>query len=354
MPGELLCGVLESSRFISANAEHVQVNQQAAQQVAEKLLPQFLASCQLPDQETTPTFEPPGLSPSEILEWTFLLDTLNFCFWSDEATLFTSSHAGKQWTGYWSLCAALLKAVEDGMPIYRPSCYGSISTKQMQQIFRSETHVELPLLSSRRKNLIEAAQVLNKEFNGQVSELIRRSEKSAEKLVVLLVRHFPSYRDTGYYKGREVSFLKRAQIFVADVWHRFGGKGPGEFNDITSLTMFADYRVPQGLLYLEVLEYSKELMNTLRAGQHLEAGGEWEAEIRGCSIWAVELIRREMCQLIESLPDSDEVGVAGGGGGGVVINAAMLDFFLWNYTKSHSNRPALADCPIHHTLTIYY
>lgn len=104
------------------------------------------------------------------------------------------------------------------------------------------------------------------EFNGQVSELIRRSEKSAEKLVSLLVHHFPSYRDMGYYKGREgekthtlwqhhllfpslppfiphtVSYLKRAQIFVADVWHRFGGKGPGEFTDITSLTMFADYR----------------------------------------------------------------------------------------------------------------
>ena len=39
-----------------------------------------------------------------------------------------------------------------------------------------------------------------------------------------------------------VSFLKRAQIFVADVWSRFGGTGYGEFNDIDTLTMFADYR----------------------------------------------------------------------------------------------------------------
>lgn len=60
-----------------------------------------------------------------------------------------------------------------------------------------------------------------------------------------------------------------------------------------------------------------------------------------------------MCQMIESHSDSDKVGVISEGGGGVVLNAAMLDFFLWNYTKSQ-NRPALADCPIHHTLTIYY
>ncbi len=39
-----------------------------------------------------------------------------------------------------------------------------------------------------------------------------------------------------------VSFLKRAQIFPADVWDRFGGCGFGEFNDIHTLTMFADYR----------------------------------------------------------------------------------------------------------------
>ena len=39
-----------------------------------------------------------------------------------------------------------------------------------------------------------------------------------------------------------VAFLKRAQIFVADVWSRFGGTGYGEFIDIDTLTMFADYR----------------------------------------------------------------------------------------------------------------
>ena len=33
----------------------------------------------------------------------------------------------------------------------------------------------------------------------------------------------------------------RAQIFAADLWHRFGGCGYGGFHDIDSLTMFADY-----------------------------------------------------------------------------------------------------------------
>lgn len=41
------------------------------------------------------------------------------------------------------------------------------------------------------------------EFSGKVSELIQRSQKSVQNLVSLLVRHFPSYRDVSFYKGRK-------------------------------------------------------------------------------------------------------------------------------------------------------
>ena len=62
------------------------------------------------------------------------------------------------------------------------------------------------------------------------------------RLAHLLASRFPSFRDVGTYRGQPVAFLKRAQIFPADVWNRFQGKGFGEFTDIDALTMFADYR----------------------------------------------------------------------------------------------------------------
>ena len=49
------------------------------------------------------------------------------------------------------------------------------------------------------------------------------------------------------------------------------------------------HRVPQGLLYLDVLQYSDELMGRLVRGEHVEVGSSEEVEIRGCSIWAVEV-----------------------------------------------------------------
>ena len=110
-----------------------------------------------------PTLEPSCLSSGQLLEWTFLLDLLNFCFWSEEDTLFTFSYGGVKWTGYQSMCAALTKAVEvDHLPIYEPSFYGSITEQQLRSIFRSETHIEMSLIVARVQNLHEAASVLMK------------------------------------------------------------------------------------------------------------------------------------------------------------------------------------------------
>lgn len=39
-----------------------------------------------------------------------------------------------------------------------------------------------------------------------------------------------------------VAFYKRAQILIADIWACFEGQGLGNFSDIDTITMFADYR----------------------------------------------------------------------------------------------------------------
>ena len=39
-----------------------------------------------------------------------------------------------------------------------------------------------------------------------------------------------------------VTFWKRAQILIGDIWACFRGEGLGTFHDIDVLTMFADYR----------------------------------------------------------------------------------------------------------------
>ncbi len=100
----------------------------------------------------------------------------------------------------------------------------------------------------------EVADILSDKFNGSVLEMVRSAGDSALRLVDVVTNSFPCFRDCADYEGYRVSFLKRAQIFVADLWSAFGVR---KFHDIDQLTMFADYRVPQSLQYLGVLQYSE-------------------------------------------------------------------------------------------------
>lgn len=68
-------------------------------------------------------------------------------------------------------------------------------------------------------------------------------------------------------QGRRISFYKRAQILVADCWGIMEARGEGDMANMDWLTMFADYRVPQALVYLGVLRYSDALMQTLKNGE---------------------------------------------------------------------------------------
>lgn len=96
------------------------------------------------------------------------------------------------------------------------------------------------------------------------------------------------------YKGRQVFLYKRAQIFAADLSGAFQGQGYGEFKDISSLTIMADYVVPAVLQQLGILKYSAKLASTIEASGEIGAGTEEEVEIRACSIYAVEKMRELM------------------------------------------------------------
>lgn len=126
-------------------------------------------------------------------------------------------------------------------------------------------------------------------------------------MVNLLAEHFNCFRDEGTYDKKKVRFLKRAQIFVADLWAAFDGEEYGAFNDIDKITMFAgmhmqrsylaerwtdlvDYRVPQMLHSLGVISYCPPLEGRMRRLEMIESGHSWELQIRGRYAFALPVI----------------------------------------------------------------
>ncbi|KAI4122805.1 MAG: hypothetical protein LQ338_005596 [Usnochroma carphineum] len=285
----------------------------------------------------------PKEKTEDTVNFIFLMDLLNFCFWSDHPDLtqcFSVDYHGQTFTGYWSLVAAIHRAVEEGIPITTPSfwieqteCTDSLLT----HVFRSSNPEPIPLLDQRIHCIREAGRILHSDFSGSVITLIHKADHSTASLVNLLTTHFPCFNDVAMFNSKPIRFHKRAQIFVADLWACFSGESYGSFHDIDAITMFADYRIPQMLHTLGCLRYSPSLENHIRGLREIESGCSWEVQLRGCSIWCVELIRREIKR---QHPKAE-------------VNATLIDFFLYDSMKERVGE-GTETVPHHRTRSIWY
>lgn len=104
--------VLESAFFIEKNAEHVKLGSDEEFQEAARIIEPLILS-----QKTTKWADFP-LHPSELKDpekkaaYVFLIDSMNFVFWSEEGEhLFSVTFEGKLYSGYYSLCAAIKRAI---------------------------------------------------------------------------------------------------------------------------------------------------------------------------------------------------------------------------------------------------
>ncbi len=308
--------VLESVRWVVEHAEHVTLDEEALRASARELAQQPLS------------FVWDGLhfrdGTARTVQYLFVLDSLNFCFWPEPRWRYRGLD------GYIALATALKDAVMQGDQILDATFLAQIDRTQLREILDGEN--EIPLLDERVKILREAGMVLQEQYDGQAARLVERAGRSVVRLVELLAQDFSSFRDEAVYRERTVYFYKRAQIFCADLYGAFGGQRWGEFSDIDQLTACADYKVPQVLRHLGILRYSPELAERIDRREELLTGSPEEIEIRAHTIWAVELLKRELERL------------------GRPQCSFEIDWLLWNLGQREEFRQR----PYHRTRTIFY
>ncbi|XP_050074894.1 queuosine salvage protein [Anopheles maculipalpis] len=338
-----------SGELIVKNARYIGVNEQAIEKLADRVI-RGIKEKEINIENFSQHEHHPTAKDPHAVNWIFLIDTLNFCFWTPGTDATKWKVDGQ--TGYFALCAAINRAMREGIDITNPAYYSKITVEQLESILRSDTEdTKAPLIDSRVECLHEVGHVLVDRYEGKFENFVRTCDGSAVMLLQRIVEEFPCFRDEavltledgGPSTETRVSFYKRAQILVGDLWSCFRGEGLGRFEDIDKITMFADYRVPQVLVHFGTLTYSDELMALLKQDKLLENGCREEIEIRGASIYVVEQLKvmvRE--RLITSHPDTDPR----------CVNAILLDHFLWDYRRKHAAE--LEYIPFHKTISVYY
>ncbi|KAF8798924.1 hypothetical protein BYT27DRAFT_7122461 [Phlegmacium glaucopus] len=386
--------VIKSAEFAYKATDLVQINDDGVKSAAKHLRCKLLVESYTPRTWRT---HPLHLCPSDtydlsepmnrsMLDWIFLISSLNFSFWSEkegrpdrygvEWRAGWGSDEIKVWTGYWALVASLNRALEEEIPITDPRFYSSeilCPDSLIEYVFRAtkQSNESIPLLGERIAIMREVGYILcnsyGGSFKGFLDEFKRQHQDQGTSLdlVKMVTQSFPSFRDEVYYENTKVFLWKRAQIMVAEIWAAFypasqdtphplfrGIKGP----EISSLTMFADYRVPQILHHLCILKYPASLLRKLNSLTPLAYGCREEVSLRSASIVAVERVREEILRLIK-LEGGDDTAASKSG----TASSVIIDFYLWDLAKRVERGEekiegikTAENVPTHRTRSIWY
>jgi hypothetical protein len=236
-------------------------------------------------------------------------------------------------SGYFTVATSLHEYFQRQGPL-SASALSDISIKDCEYIFGQDLRIEpvRDLMGLFARALNDLGRYLLDRFDGSFVTLIKDAGFSAEQLILIL-SEMPFFKDVETYGYLDVPFFKRAQITAADLSVAFGGKGLGRFDDLRSLTMFADNLVPHVLRVDGMLRYSDDLAERIDRAELIPAGSREEVEIRACAVHTVELLR----EALESA--------------GREVSSMGLDYILWNRGQEPSYKKAK---PRHRTRTVFY
>lgn len=333
-------GVLRSCRDVVKSAAHVRIDDAVISRVATELA----TGNKSPEWDADLHYRATGEDGDErTAMWLMALDALNFCFWGqgdDPQQRWRVRWKGHLVDGYVALVAALTKAIDAGYPLHDAEWLTQVSESDVAAILAPDNgRTEIPLFNDRVRNLRELGQGLLPYGDNPATGFILAADRSAISLVRNIVETFPSFEDVTVWRyvdtglpDNEVRFYKRAQILAGDLAGGLAGSPLAHFDDLDQLTAFADYKVPQILREMGVLEYDEELSGVIESRTRIAPGSRMEVEIRAATLVACD-------RLVVALQER-----------GRMITAAELDWHLWSLSQSLTT----GSRPYHLTTTIYY
>jgi hypothetical protein len=253
------------------------------------------------------------------------LDTINF-----GSGWFPLLHKRPGMSGYFTIAACLRERFErEGA--WSAEALTRLDARRCAEVFGQQRSGAGELMELFARALADLGRLLLERWDGRYTDLVAAAGGSAARLIGLL-EAMPLFRDVSRYRGLEVPFYKRAQITASDLAAAFGGEGPGRFDDLDRLTLFADNLVPHVLRCEGVLVYAQPLAARIDAGEPLAAGSPEEVEIRAVAVHAVE-------RCVAAIRE-----------GGGEASARLLDGLLWN----RGQRPEFKARPRHRARSTGY
>ena len=311
--------ILDSIKYVVDNSNYVVINRNNIDNVIS-----LLKESKREPWLNSDYLDLENFSQEQILFYLILCESLNFCYW-DSDIKWKIEYKDEWYSGSFGLFYAISKAIKNGYNLLNIEYLENITIEELDEIFKGTTSI--PLLKER----FEIIKQLVSEYK-QISNITQSMSANSDiELLNNIVNHFSNFRDISLYKGREIYFFKRAILLVGDLILNNSSISKSVKND-DNMTGCADYKIPQVLRHLGILEYSDDLTTLIDERQEIQHDSEMEVEIRANMLYAIELIKEKLHQ------------------NGIDMNSVQIDNALWLLSKNKEFK----DKPHHLTKTIYY
>lgn len=308
----ILSEIERTTKLVASNSKNVSINYQVIDEIIAKgefdKVSYWLAS------------NPYGLldmSCREIVNFLLIYHTIgDYCFWGDPKWTIKTDE-GIELDGSMAMMYLIIKR------------YKEEKSFEMSMLTFStwlDGNVEIPLLKERYDCLCE----LNRYLNNLKSDFYDEIKDFKEDISLLdyIINHFSYFDDESIYNGDKVYFYKRAQLLTSDILHvrEIVEKVKVDYSHLVGC---ADYKIPQVMRNLGMLEYSNELAKLVDNKVNLKYGSEMEVEIRANDLVVIDYIAKKLNNKVSRMDIND---------------------YIWLLGQNKSKN----DKPYHRTLTIYY
>lgn len=314
--------VRETTLFVVKNAKDVKINKEKVKELAEEWIKNGVEKPLWPEG-----FHLQTKDPQKLLDYLIILDSVNFCFWSKKQR-WQIKYKGKNYNGYYALSLALKKFFEENSEKANLDYLSKISFEEFRKILQGGKNL---LFLKKRWQIVKlVSRYIVKNYGNSVN-FVESADNKFSVLTHKIYKELPGFNDIFSYNGKKIYLLKRAQILCSEIWGAFKKQGLGYFKDLDYLTCFPDYKIPQILNHLGILEYSERLNKKIKKKILIPEGSLQELEIRSATVYAVEILKEELAKLGRDSP------------------SFQIDWILWNKSKSDK-----MENPYHLTKTIFY
>ena len=264
-----------------------------------------------------------NFTEEERIIFSFLLESINFCFWSNYN--WKIKYKGKEYFGSDTLLLTLLNDVKKGVLELNLDDLVNVSREDFNLILKSNDQYP-DMMDERYKSFKDTVNTMynNKNFWKELYSI-----KSDLELETFISDNFNNFKDVSNYKDRLIIFNKRCRLVIADLFYtsKTIHNNVGNINNIMGC---ADYSLPRYFREIGVLEYSDELAKMIDAGTEIEHNSNYEVEIRANTLYVLEIIKKELNKK------------------NIIVSSIELDNILWNISREKRNTNP------HHTVSIYY